>query len=140
MFMRRFHAQRILLIACIIAVFFYSGSGWANDRKELARKYHSQLTAELEEYKSIRKNKALAACIDWPSTTLDNLSIKYIQIYYTAEGSDRPIFVSELMNSAVHACKKIKKKNKLNCDCVPVDKNGKSVLRVPKDLPARFAD
>lgn len=137
--MQKSLVRRIFLVTCITTVFVWSGSGWADERKQLAKKFHSQLTSGFEEYKATRKNKALAACIDWGATTFDRVSFEFTYSYYTAEGSDRPIFVSELMNSAIHACKKMKKKNKLNCDCVPVDKNGKSVLRVPKDVAARLA-
>ena len=51
---------------------------------------------------------------------------------YTAETSDVPVFLGRLENDAKHGCKVWAKKEKIDCTCQMLDKNGKNVLRQPK--------
>jgi tetratricopeptide (TPR) repeat protein len=120
-----------LLATHAVVVTSLPASALSDQRKDILRWIHWQITEDLEDYRAERRPKALAGCVNWERSSPTMIDVRHLFSYYSAEASDVPVFVVELRRSAVTACKKRRKKSKSNCKCVEIDTNGKSVLKVP---------
>ena len=118
----------LFLIAALTA---WPGVAFSQDRREIANDIHGQIIKNHTQYRQVDRDKALAGCINWDTSAPNNVDVLHFFYYYTSEGSDRPFLGSQLMRSAVNACNGLRKKNDSNCECVPIDKNRQSALKVP---------
>jgi len=120
--------KRIALIAAVAFVHIATIAVWSapalsTEKKEIARKLHTEIIKNFTDYNEIKRNKALALCINWKYSTIDNLDIRHSLWYYTAAFSDVPIFVTKLMNSAIRECDRTRQNRQSDCECAPFDKN-----------------
>lgn len=103
-------------------------------RGRIATELHSEIINNIPEYTEIRTNKVLIGCIHWPQNSADTFSINRFYIRYQGIGSDAPYPVHKLAHDALNACNRERKSRKWECECEIVDKNGRSVLSVPKSF------
>ena len=120
-----------VIAALAIVVGVSSGATAQGDRRDLVDKIHEQITKNRTGYKKQIQNKALAGCINWENSSPDNVKVRHFFYFYTSISSDREFLPSDLMRSAIHRCNELRKKQGSTCKCVPIDKNGKSALKVP---------
>ena len=118
----------LLLIATMTA---WPDVAFSQDRQDITSDIHQKITKNFTNYIEERRSKALAGCINWESSTPDNINVRHLLFYYTAEGSGRSFLASQLMRPALNACNERRKKDESNCKCVPISKNGRSALKVP---------
>ncbi len=104
------------------------------DSEDVVRMLHEDIIKKFPNYKEEKQKKALAACVNWDATTASSVNVRHPFYYYEGEHTDHPVFISRLMHSAVNACNRLRKKHKSTCECVPIDKNNKSVLKIPQDV------
>ena len=70
-----------------------AGSCAAQSGREVDRAVHAKLVAAAEGYEALQhQTKVIAACIDWPASTAQNIAVKRLYRYVTAIYSDAPIF------------------------------------------------
>ncbi len=101
------------------------------DPSSAADAMHEKLTRNLINYHGARRTKALAACVNWQASSIFNPNVRHLQFFATGEKRERDVPPDKLLKMAVNACGKLRQENDSNCECVPVDKNGQSVLRLP---------
>ena len=101
----------------------------------VARAIYDKIMLSRSGYKNLpAKKKTLSACINWAGTSETSVDLRYSMAYYEGEFSERTVPTGELMNSAMLECEREQKNQNLNCECVPVDRNGSPVLLVPKSV------
>lgn len=107
----------------------------AHVKDGLAQRIYLNIMKRITNYEDLPANKkALTVCINWSGTDESYTDIRYSYANYESKFSERAISSSRLMGGAINGCEKAKKKNSLDCQCVPVDRNGSSVLPVPCPL------
>ena len=120
-----------VIIALAVIVGISSGATAQVDHRDLVDKIHEQITKNSTGYKEKRQNKALAGCINWENSTPDYVNVRHFSYFYTSESSDREFLSSDLMRMAKHRCNEVRKEHGSTCKCMPIDKNGKSALKIP---------
>jgi tetratricopeptide (TPR) repeat protein len=113
-----------------VALILLSACTLTDERKELIGWTHARITENFEKYNVIRRDKALAGCINWENSTPENIDIRHLNASSTAESSVS-VFIGQLMNSAIAACNRVRETRGSNCTCVSIDTMGKPVLEVP---------
>lgn len=112
-------------------------NGYVKD--PVAQKIYSQIMRNFPKYETLAANrKALAVCINWSGTYEFYTDIRYSYAYYESPFSERAIYTSELIAGAVNRCEKVRKRRNLDCQCVLVDRNGSSGLKIPESVRIRF--
>lgn len=106
------------------------------DPSSAAEAMHEKLTRNLINYHGARRTKAFAACVNWQASSIFNPDVRHLQFFATGEKRERDVPSDKLLKMAVNACGKLRRKNDSNCECVPIDKNGRSVLRLPPSFLA----
>ena len=106
------------------------------DPSSAADAMHEKLTRNLINYHSARRSKALAACVNWETSSIFNPNVNHLQFFATGDKRQEDVPSDELLKMAVKACGKLRQENDSNCECVPIDKNGQSVLRLPPSFLA----
>lgn len=114
-----------------IVISMYMASAFAQDHDAIAQQLYSSIIENVEEYTNNTNSKVLVGCIDWRTSTINDLNIFYFHWSHTAEGSGGQVFVTHLMRSVMNNCDRNRKSEEIDCQCVPIDKNGRSVLEVP---------
>jgi hypothetical protein len=98
-------------------------------RQQIERRLAEWILSRVPAYEKSSQGRVLVACIDWEGATPDSIPVRGVSSCQTAEGSDRLIFTSKLMNCAMQECTRRKGGNE--CECVPVATNMSPVLRLP---------
>lgn len=109
------------------------------DPDELAARYTAWILDEVPEYRDHRKDRALAGCIQWGSTTPDNIRVDDLVWFYldpTLGGWS--MMPSKLMNQAMGLCAQRRPDN-APCECARIARGRESVLEIPDTVLARFA-
>ena len=106
------------------------------DPSSAADTMHEKLTRNLINYHGARRTKALAACVNWQASSIFNPNVRHLQFFATGEKRERDVPPDKLLKMAVNACGKLRQENDSNCECVPIDMNGQSVLRLPPSFLA----
>ena len=106
------------------------------DPSSAADAMYEKITRNLINYQGARRTKALAACVNWQASSIFNPDVRHLQFFATGEKRERDVSSDKLLKMAVNACGKLRRKSDSNCECVPIDKNGKSVLRLPPSFLA----
>ncbi|MDH3472474.1 MAG: hypothetical protein OEM59_02180 [Rhodospirillales bacterium] len=86
--------------------------------------------------KEWKKHELGKAPAHWENSNLSSLDLRQLNAYSTDVASDRPIFSSKLESRAITACDRQRRSKNLNCECVLIGVNGKSVLDVPTSFVA----
>ena len=137
-----FHKFHITFIALFFGLIFLAITSpirtlLADSDKQIKARLTEIILQRVPRYVASRQDKALAACIDWQKTSIDYVRVYNTFWYYTSEGSDRPIARSKLMSQALYRCEK-RKSPEVDCQCVRVAADNRSVLRVPKHVMDRL--
>ena len=138
--MRFLTSSAIAFASWIIVISTYTASAAAQDHDAIAQRLHSYIVENVKGYTNNTNSKALVGCINWQTSIPDDLNILYLHWSHTAEGSGGQIFVTQLMQSTLNDCNKNRKNAEIDCQCVPIDKNGRSVLKVPDSFIKTFPD
>ena len=129
--MHLFSATSILMAAAV------SVAACAPAASPEAEALHNQFMINAGRYNSLKEKKALAVCINWDLSTKDRLVVLHAQTYYQPKyerhiDNERGVFRSvNLMSLAIRACKSTRKTSGADCKCQPMDRNGRSALKVP---------
>lgn len=106
------------------------------DPSSAADAMHEKITRNLINYQGARRTKALAACVNWQASSIFNPDVRHLQFFATGEKRERDIPSDKLLKMAVNACGKLRQQSDSTCECVPIDKDGRSVLRLPPSFLA----
>ena len=106
------------------------------DPSSAADAMYEKITRNLINYQGARRTKALAACVNWQASSIFNPNVRHLQFFATGEKPERDVPSDKLLKMAVNACGKLRQENDSNCECVPIDMNGQSVLRLPPSFLA----
>jgi hypothetical protein len=106
-------------------------------RGQIEQRLGEAILRRVPAYEGSRRDRALAACINWENATLDYLTVHHSAWCHTAEYSDRPVFISRLMNCALRECDRLKRGD--GCECVPVAKNEALLLQMPEAVFERVS-
>lgn len=95
-----------------------------------------------EKWKSVGRKKAAAICIDWETSSPDEIAI-----LDSGGGPDDFAWgatwnaskVAHATAGAVNKCVDVRTSKKLTCKCVVVYENDKQTLQIPQSFVARFA-
>jgi hypothetical protein len=128
-------ASAVLYAGALLA---WPVSAISDDRREMTRKIHSKILSMYPDYQSTRQDKALAGCINWDMSTPQYPHVLILRARHTGIGSDAPIFPSKLMRYALEDCARTRSEKGSDCECVPVDKNGKPALKIPSSFMEKF--
>jgi hypothetical protein len=106
------------------------------DPSSAADAMHEKVTRNLISYHSARRSKALAACVNWEASSIFNPNVRHLQYFATGDKHKGDVPSDKLLKMAVNACGKLRQENDSNCECVPIDMNGQSVLELPPSFLA----
>jgi len=124
--------MRILIILAVaLMTANHASLVQADEKSKTADGIYDFVMERVDHYGSIFETKAMAICIDWDAPTVSGIQIHQAFMHYTDPGSDGPIFVGKLAQSAKYNCKKWAKSENTDCTCQMLDKNGKNVLKAP---------
>ncbi len=135
--MHLFSATSILMAAAVSVAACAPGAATKATAGSEADALHDRFMIRAGAYNSLEERKAMAACINWDLSTKDRLVVLHAQSYYEPErergdSDERGITRSaNLMSLAIRDCKKTRKTSGADCKCQPMDRNGKSALKVP---------
>ncbi len=121
--------RRLLLAICLALTL-----GACQQPTDAEIQLHENTMERLTSYNEIEQRKVIAACISWENSSLKRLDLKQTYTYYVGPGSDGDIFPPVLMQKALTWCNQDRNKRNLKCVCEPLDKNGKSALKVPENV------
>lgn len=93
---------------------------------------YSNAVAYSPQYRELTEDRVMAACMNWERTALPGLGIEYSFIGYVNPGVETRL-ANEIESFAVERCNDERKRQSLQCECVPVLANERVVLRVPKE-------
>ncbi len=107
---------------------------FSDDHQEAANTAYERIIESFAAYKAQSRTKSLAGCINWSASTPKNMNVQILRSVNTGEGSDRPFTPGRLMRMALDNCKNGRAENNLDCECVPIDRDGKSALKFPESF------
>ena len=93
-----------------------------------AEAIHARVMAAVPAYLTLNEPKVMVACIDPEPEPPENWRVHQVFTTYTARTSDVPIFLTQLANNALHRCSEWGRAEGIDCNCLPLDKNGRNVL------------
>jgi len=96
---------------------------------EQAAEIHATAMQRAPDYAREGRPKAMDACI---ATGEDGTPVvRGVAYARTSQSSDKPVATNRLANTARERCLAWKARHGEDCACVPLDRNGKNVLKLP---------
>ena len=129
--------MRILIFICLPLLAGCLGPvNQAPNARIMGDTIHKRIMDAVPDYRLHSRQKALAACIKWPTTEDEPVYIDTLGSFALADQSDGKFSPGTIVDGAIRSCQGRQAKGGYDCTCQILDVAGTNRLKVPETIPS----